>query len=124
MLAQSQTVAQHYFTIGSMYRVIWVVAFRGMKCHPYGQSKHRQSPNSVSRLSQRRVQLTGIETAIGCDARSTLNRYWVGGPTLCVRGTCTDAACIEAYTDLSAIVVEGIGLNRLKPSLGVRELLF
>ena len=37
----SQTVAQNYFTIGPMYRVIRVVAFRGIKCHPYGsQSKH------------------------------------------------------------------------------------
>ena len=36
----SQTVAQHYFTIGPMYHVIRVVAFRGMKCHPYdSQSK-------------------------------------------------------------------------------------
>ena len=37
----SQTVAQTYFTIGSMYRVIRVVAFLGIKCHQYGsQSKH------------------------------------------------------------------------------------
>ena len=37
----SQTVAQHYFTIGPMYRVIREVAFRGIKCHPNGsQSKH------------------------------------------------------------------------------------
>ena len=37
----SQTVAQHYFTIGPMYRVIRVVAFRGIKRHPHGsQSKH------------------------------------------------------------------------------------
>ena len=36
-----QTVAQHYFTIGPMYHVIWVVAFPGIKGHPYGsQSKH------------------------------------------------------------------------------------
>ena len=38
----SQTVTQHYFTIGPMYRVIRVVAFRGTKRHPYGsQRKHR-----------------------------------------------------------------------------------
>ena len=38
----SRTVAQHYFSIGPMYRVIRVVAFRGIKRHPYGsQSKHR-----------------------------------------------------------------------------------
>ena len=84
----SKTVAQHYFTIGPMYSVIRVVAFRGIKRHPYGcQSKHGQSPNSVSMLGQRRIQLTGIEPAMGCDAGPTLNRYWVGRPTLCVPGT-------------------------------------
>ena len=37
----SHTVAQHYFTIRPMYRVIRVVAFRGIKYHLYGsQSKH------------------------------------------------------------------------------------
>ena len=41
----SQKVAQRYFTIGPMYRVIRVVAFfwggGGVKRHPYGsQSKH------------------------------------------------------------------------------------
>ena len=37
----SQTVAQHYFIIDPMYRVIRAVAFRRRKCHPYGdQSKH------------------------------------------------------------------------------------
>ena len=39
--AASQTVAQHYFTIEPMYRVIRVVAFRGIKHHRYGsQIKH------------------------------------------------------------------------------------
>ena len=46
-----------------------------------------QSHNSVSMLGQRRIRLTGIKPAIGCDAGSTLNRYWVGRPTLCVPGT-------------------------------------
>ena len=40
----SETVAQHYLKIGPMYRVVrggGVVAFRGIKLHPYGsQSKH------------------------------------------------------------------------------------
>ena len=45
---ESQTVAQHYFTIGPMYCVIRVVAFQGIKHHLYGsQRKHGQSPNSV-----------------------------------------------------------------------------
>ena len=33
----SQTVAQHYFSIGVMYRVIRVVAFRGDKMSPVWQ---------------------------------------------------------------------------------------
>ena len=37
----SQTEAQHNFSTGSMYRVIRVVAFRGMERHPYSShSKH------------------------------------------------------------------------------------
>ena len=60
-----------------------------------------QSPNSVSMLGQRRIRLTGIEPAIGCDAGPTLNRYWAGRSTFCVPGT--------SYTHLSAMVVEGIG---------------
>ena len=35
----SQTVAQHYFTIGPMYLVIWVVTFRGNKASPAWQSE-------------------------------------------------------------------------------------
>ena len=38
----SQTVAQDYFTFGPVYRGIQIVAFRGIKRHPYGiHSKHR-----------------------------------------------------------------------------------
>ena len=37
----SQTVAQQFFPIRLMYRVIRVVAFRGIKRHPYGsQNRH------------------------------------------------------------------------------------
>ena len=93
----SQTVAQHYFTIGPMYRVIRVVAFRGIKRHPYGsQANAGQSPNSVSMLDQRRIRLTDIKPAMGCDAGPTLSRYWVGQPTLCVPGI---VHRINAYTD-------------------------
>ena len=71
-----QTMAQHYFIIDPMYRVIRIVAFRVRKCHPYGsQSKQGQSPNSVSMLGQRGIRLTGIEPAMGCDAGPTMNRY-------------------------------------------------
>ena len=45
------------------------------------------APNSVSMLSRRRIRLTGIETAMGYAAGLTLNRYWVGKPTLFVPGT-------------------------------------
>ena len=97
----SQTMAQHYFTIGPVYRVIWVVAFRGIKRH---------TCFNVGPASNIPVRLTGIETAMGCDACPTfcdacptLNRYWVGRPTLYVP---------DAYTDLSAMVVERIGRAR------------
>ena len=85
-----QTVAQHYFTIGPMYRVIRVVAFRGIKrqCTRMAVTANMgQSPNSVLMLGQRRLPLTGIEPVMGCDAGPKLNRYWVGRPTLCVPGT-------------------------------------
>ena len=57
-------------------------------------------------LGQRRIRLTGIKPAMGCDAGPTLKRYWVSRPKLCVPGT-----SIDAYTDLSAMVVEGIDLH-------------
>ena len=50
----SQTVAQHYFTVVPMYRVIRLVDFRGIKRHPYAvRTNTGQSPNSVSMLGQR-----------------------------------------------------------------------
>ena len=102
-----QTVAQHYFTIGPMYRVSGVVAFRGTKRHQYdSQPNMGQSPNSVSMLGQHRIRLAGIESAMGCDAGPTLNRIgWVG--LHCVYKVYR----IDVYTDLSAMVVEGIGLH-------------
>ena len=79
----SQTEAHHYFTIGPMYRVIWVVAFRGIKRHPYGsQANTGQSHNTVLLLGQRRIRSTGIEPAKGCVAGTTLHPYWVGRSTL------------------------------------------
>ena len=78
MGAASQTVAQHYFTIGSIYRVIRVVAFRGIQRLLKAVTANTgQSPNSASMLGLRRIRLTGIEPALGCDAGPTLNR-WVG----------------------------------------------
>ena len=131
-----QTVAQHYLIIDPMYRVIRVVAFQGGKCHPYGsQSRHGQSLNSVSMVGQRRIRLTGIEPAMGCDAGLTMNRYWVGA---LLHGCCpaNTKHCItfvqrrpnvldvgpplyKCYTNVlcllgwpaPAMVVEGIGLH-------------
>ena len=75
----SQTVAQHYFTIVPMYRVIWVVVFRGIKRHRMAvRANMGQSPNSVSMLGQRQIQLTSFKPAMGCDASPTLNQYWMG----------------------------------------------
>ena len=105
----SQMVAQHCFKIGPMYRVIRVVAYRGLKCQCTPMTVRAntgQSPNSVSMLGQRRIRLTGIEPAMGCDAGPTSNRYWVGRPTLLYQ-----VHRIDAYTDLSAMVVEEIGLH-------------
>ena len=105
----SQTVAQHYFTIGPMYHVIRVVAFWGIKrqCTRIAVRAHPgQSPNSVSMLGQRRIRLTGIETAMSCNAGPTLNRYLVGRPTLCA-----PVHCIDAYGD-------GGGRNRHTCLLG------
>ena len=42
---------------------------------------------------------------MGCDAGPTLNRYWVGRPTLCVHR-------IDAYTDLSVNVTVGSGVKK------------
>ena len=66
-----------------MYRVIGVEgsSLSGVQRHTYGsQSKQGQSLNSVSMLGQRRIRLTGIEPAMGCDAGPALNGYRVGRP--------------------------------------------
>ena len=101
-----QTVAQYYFKIGPINRVIRVVAFRGIKrqCTRMPvRANTGQSPKSVPMLGQRRIRCTGIETVMGCDAGPTLNRYCVGRPKLCVTGH-----RIDAYTDLSVAVTAGL----------------
>ena len=85
----SRTVRQHYFTIGQLLRVIRVVAFLRInrQCTRMAvRANTVQSSISASMLGQRRIRLTGIEPAMGCDAGPTLIRYWVGRPTLCVPG--------------------------------------
>ena len=72
-----------------------------------------QSPNSVSMFGQRRIRLTGIETAMGCDAGPTLNRYWMGRPTLCVPGTS------YAYTDLLEDVTVRSGVKDTRHNMDV-----
>ena len=78
----SQTVAQQYFAIGPMYRVIWPVAFMAMRdesfiriavaavlcrigCCRCGLRIISRWVSVVVVLSQRR---TGIEPAMGCDS--------------------------------------------------------
>ena len=59
------------------YPVIRVVAFLGINRQCTGmavRANTSQSPSSVSMLGQRRVRLTGIESAMGSDAGPTLNR--------------------------------------------------
>ena len=84
----SQTLAQHYFTIRPMYRVIRVNASRRIKRHPYGnQSKHRSITQFCFNLGLASKMIDCIKLAIGCEAGPTLSRYWVDRPTLCVTGT-------------------------------------
>ena len=63
------------------------IGLSGDKASPVWQSGQTRDnhPNSVSMLGQRQIRMTSIEPAMGCDAGPTLNRYWVGRPTLCVR---------------------------------------
>ena len=148
-----------------MYLVIRVVAFRGIKCPPYGsQRKHGTITQFCFNVGPASNTIDRHWVSNGLRRWPTLNRYWVGRPNL----VC-EVHRIDAYTDLSAMVVEGIGLdveyilvslvlsiiifwtfrilaheknqysyfskilgqfsclklsNRLKPGLGVRELLF
>ena len=47
-------------------------AYQGIKRQYGSQFKHVQSPNSVSILGQRRIQLTGIEPEMGCEIEPVL----------------------------------------------------
>ena len=101
----SQTVAQHYFTIGPMYRFIREVAFRGIKRPRMAvRANTGQSPNSVSMLGQCLIRLTGTKPAMGSGAGPTSNRYWVGRPTLCVPGT--------SHRRVHWLISDGGGRNR------------
>ena len=62
----SQTVAQHYISIGPMYCVIWCFWRRDRKRHPHKNAalkKHGTNPVSMS--GQRRRLWVNIETALG-----------------------------------------------------------
>ena len=87
-----------------MYHVIQVVAFRGIKRHPYGsQSKHGT--------------ITQFYFNVG-PASNTIDRHWTSNrlrrwPNIGWVGLhCAyQVHRIDAYTELSAVVVEGIGLH-------------
>ena len=115
----SQTVAQHYISIGPMYSAIWCFRrqdFKGNQhnaaVRKYGtitrycfndgpasktMGQHWLSATCLRKvynrpgdrlvLGQRRRRLTGIETAMGCNAGLTFNRNLVGRPTSSVSGT-------------------------------------
>ena len=64
----SQTVAQHYISIGPMYCVIWCFWRRDGEFNPITvqQSDNTvQSPNAVSMSGQRRRLWVNIETELG-----------------------------------------------------------
>ena len=63
----SQTVAQHYISIGPMYRVVWCFWRRDGKRHPHNAAVKNtvQSPKAVSMTGQRRRLWVNIETALG-----------------------------------------------------------
>ena len=93
----SQTVAQHYISIGSMYRVFSGAGILKITSIMQQSGKTVQSPNAVSMTGQprrlwvnietvlvecpclRRRRLIGIEPAMGCNAGTTLNRNLLGG---------------------------------------------
>ena len=73
---------EHYFTIGPLYRFIRVVAFRGIKCHPYGrQSKRGTITQFCFNVEPASNTMDQHESAMGCDAGPTSKRYWVGSAT-------------------------------------------
>ena len=109
----SQTMAQHYFTIGSMYHVIRVVAFRGMKASPAGQSEPTRDNHPILfQWTSVGYDFDRIEPAMGCDVGSTLNRYWVVANIGCARYIDR----IDAYTDLSVNVTVRSRVNETRDS--------
>ena len=56
-----QTVAQHYISIGPMYRVIWCFWRRIFKAHQHNATVR---PNAVSMMGQRRRLWVNIETVL------------------------------------------------------------
>ena len=90
------------FSMLGQCRRLWVNIETALgECHVFAdvldQVYNRPSTGLV--LGQHRGQLTSIEPEMGCDAGLTLNRNWVGRPSLCVRVHRRDA-----YADLSVSV--------------------
>ena len=120
----SQTVAQHYISLGPMHRVTFCFCHMDIQTSPAQSSRQKTRYNDPmlfqrrasvedceSTLKQhslnatflrkvynrpgdrlmsgkRRRRLTGIKTAMGCNAGPTLNRTLVCRPTSSVPGTC------------------------------------
>ena len=101
----SQTVAQHCFTIGPMYRVIQVVAF-GIMRHPYvSESEETQDNHPV--LFQYWASVEFDCPALHQQWAVTVAQHWTGTGWIglhCVY----QVHRIDAYIDLLAMVVEGI----------------
>ena len=100
--------AEHYFTIGPMYRVIRVVAFRGDKTSPLWQSE--QTRDNDPNLFQCWASVEYDWPALNQQWVATLVQPWTGIGWVglhCVY----QVHHIDAHTDLSAVVVKGIGLH-------------
>ena len=124
-------VAQHYFTIGPMYCVFWVVAFRGDKASPVWQSEQTRDNHPIlfrcwasvedfgSILEQHWVNIMCLLMPnMGSEAGLALNGIGWVGYTSCLRGTyrrvCTDACndlVLHGCWPAPAMVVEGICLH-------------
>ena len=103
----SQTVDQNYFTIGPMYRVTFVVALR----HSFTRMAVReQTLGNHPILFQYWTNVEYDWPALNQQWAATLVQHWTGIGWVglhCVY----QVHRIDAYTDLSAMVVEGIGLH-------------
>ena len=104
----SQTVAQYYFTIGLMYRVYPGSGLSGDERSPVWQSEQTRDNHPILLHCWASVEYDWL----------ALNQRWVATLAQHLTGIGWEGVhCvyqvhrIDAYTDLSAMVVEGIGLH-------------